>query len=487
MGGLTFETNHFFMKKSILYTILLALLFTPFGATFAQKGYKLTVELDAFQDSVSYLSYYYGKGQYYQDTAIVGKNGTLVFEGEDTLAHGMYSVIISNSKLFDLVLDEQVLGFSIDTADVVKSMKVKGGKENKRFFEYLKFLNVKQKEAATINNDSTMGAPHKREALGKLDDQVRVFIKEFHKKYPKSFSSNFIYSIENPQVPEPPRKSDGSLVDSNFSFNYYKSHYFDNFDFSDQRLLRTNSFHKKIMYYMNKLTVQDADSLIKSLDYILKKSAQNQELFKYALTNFTSKYERSESMGMDAVFVHLGKNYFMKGMADEWFSEKQLNEIADKVTSLDPLLIGKKAPNIVVKDTAQKKFLQLYEIKSKYTIVYIWSPDCGHCKKATPKLKTLYDNYKSQGVEVFGVGNEFENEEWIDFINKHDLNWINGSDGGDFTSNFRTLYDVHSTPQTYLLDENKEILAKKMTIESLENILNYFIEKEQKEKNAIEK
>ena len=98
---------------------------------------------------------------------------------------------------------------------------------------------------------------------------------------------------------------------------------------------------------------------------------------------------------------------------------------------------------------------------------------------------TKYHPYKDKGVEVFAIGNEFENEEWLEFIIKHDLNWINGSDGGDFTSNFRGLYDVHSTPQTYLLDENKKILSKKMSIESLERMLEYYYKIENKEEPKV--
>src|SRR5690606_37778877 len=95
----------------------------------------------------------------------------------------------------------------------------------------------------------------------------------------------------------------------------------------------------------------------------------------------------------------------------------------------EPLLIGKKAPNIIVKDTAQEKTLRLYDVEAKYTIVYIWSPECGHCKVTTPELLEIYHKNKDKGVEVFAVGNEFENEAWLEYIRKNNLDWINGSDG----------------------------------------------------------
>lgn len=472
---------------------LLLLFFIAFNGiqSFAQKKpYKITVEVNGLSDTVSYLTYFYGKGQYYRDTARFNKNGVAVFDGQDSLEHGMYSIMIPKAKLFDFLVDQQEIEFKTDTSSFVQHMRVKGSKENIIFFDYLKYLNSKQMQANLISNQLKTAEGEQKEALLKqrdeLDKVVTSYIENLHKKHKGSLTSNFVKGMNYPEVPEPPKDENGN-IDSTFEFRYFKDHFFDNIDFSDERLIRTSLFHERMIYYLEKLTYQNADSIIKSVDVILSKSKNSPALFKYALSYLTSFYERSEQMGMDAVFVHLGKNYFMTGDAAEWFTEKQLKKLSERVESLDPLLIGKKAPNIIVKDTSMKKLMQLYDVKSNYTIVYIWSPDCGHCKKATPKLKELYHKFKDRGVEVFAVGNEFENEGWINFINEHELDWINGSDGGDFTSNFRTLYDVYSTPQTYLLDENKKILAKKISIESLENILNYYLEKDKNEEKVNEK
>ena len=474
------------MKNLISWCLILGTAFPLF--THAQKGYKVEIQVKGLKDSLAFMSYYYGKGQYYRDTAIVGEKGKMIFEGEDSLEHGMYSFIANNARVFDFMVDGQEFQLATDTVNVVANMKVENSPENDRFYEYMRFLNTKQKEARKLEKEKKEANEKQKEGIQEkmlaLDDEVRAFIKDFHKRYPGSFTSNFIYALEYPTVPDPPKDENGN-EDSTFAFRYFKQHFFDNYNFEDQRLLRTTTYHEKLMYYMEKLTLQDPDSVIISADYVLSKALQNKVLFQYTLSTLTSKYERSQQMGMDAVFVHLAKNYFMKGMAKEWFTDDQLKKLAERANALDPLLIGKKAPNIVVKDTSQKKFLQLYDINAKYTVVYIWSPECGHCKKATPKLKILYDKYKDQGVEVFGVGNEFENEEWIKFIDKHKLDWINGSDGGDFRSNFRTLYDVYSTPQTYLLDQDKKILSKKMDIDSLEKILEHLY-KEEKEKKLKE-
>lgn len=442
-----------------------------------QAQYEVKVKVEDFPGDKAFLSYFYGKGQFYRDTAAVNEKGEFVFSGQDTLEHGMYSVLVDNKKVFDFMVDAQNLSFETDTSYIVGNMKVKGGEENKLFYNYLQFLSKKNREVAKLRKEQANfkgDSPEfnaLRDKMNGINDEVRVFIDELHAEHPGSFTSNFIYAVEYPEVPKAPEGAD-----STFGFKYFKAHFFDNFAFDDNRLLRTSTFNDKTEYYLEKLTRQHPDSIIEAVDLLLSKVRDNPTLYKYELSHLTSKYERSKVMGMDAVFVHLAKNYFMKEKP-EWFTKKNLDRLSERANALDPLLLGKKAPNIIVKDTAMERFIQLYDVEAKFTVVYIWSPDCGHCKKSTPKLKELYDRYKNRGVEVFAVGSEFENEAWKQFIIDFELNWINGSDGGDFRSNFRTLYDVYSTPQTYLLDENKEILAKKMSVESLDNMLEFYLKK----------
>lgn len=468
------------MKKlSILIAIVI------FSIQLYAQKYSIKVKFNDAKDTIAYMSYFYGKGQYYKDTAKVDQKGLAHFSKVDTLEVGMYSILLGDQKMFDFIIDDQEMEFTLDSKAPISSLESKGSKENEIFLKYMKFINKNQRIAGKLKTESTepnTSSDRKLDIITKLDSLdgvVKKYIKDFYVENDNSFAVTFLKALENPTVPDPPILENGR-PDSTFGFKYYKSHYFDNLDLTDERFLRTSLFHEKVMYYLNKLTYQDADSLIKGIEFILGEVKSNQVLFKYTLSYLTAKYERSEMMGMDAVFVHLVKTYYLSGKAP-WAEEKMLKKMKERVESLEPLLIGKKAPNIIVRDTAQKNFIQLYNVKAKYTIVYIWSPDCGHCKKSTPELKKLYDKFKDQGVEVFGVGSEWENDGWIKFINKHDLNWINGSDGGDFKSDFRTTYDVFSTPQTYLLDENKVILSKKMNIESLEKILEYYIQKDQKE------
>ena len=61
----------------------------------------------------------------------------------------------------------------------------------------------------------------------------------------------------------------------------YKQHYFDSFDFADERLLRTPIYHSRVNAYIKNLTLQMPDSITLTADYLIDKAKPNKETYKY--------------------------------------------------------------------------------------------------------------------------------------------------------------------------------------------------------------
>ncbi len=173
-------------------------------------------------------------------------------------------------------------------------------------------------------------------------------------------------------------------------------------------------------------------------------------------------------MGMDGVFVALSEKYYLTGQA-WWADQKLVEKIAERVKALKPNLIGNSAPDLWLPNPYGKYF-RLSELKSKITLVYFWDPECSHCKTVTPNLKKTYGKFKSKGLEVYAVFTQGDQPKWMDYIGKHELNWINVWDP-TFSSNFRNLYDIYATPVIYVLDANKKIVIKRVNVETLEQYL----------------
>jgi peroxiredoxin len=429
------------------------------------------------------LCYYYGNKQYIKDSAKADAKGVVTFKGTEKLDQGMYLFVLPGQKYFDFIVDEpQQFSLSTDTVNFIKHMQVKGSKENTLFFDYQKYM-IAQRDAATPIRDEYAKVVNSKDSLEllknkliKLSEDVAAYQDKLIQENPNLFITKFIKATREVIIPEAPILANGRS-DSTFAYHYFKAHYFDNFDLGDDRMLRTPLFQNFIDRYLEKLTVPMADSLNIACDTLIARAKPNREMFKYMVWWLTLHYETSKYMGMDAVFVHLVENYYMTGQAD-WVDSTQLANITKAAMDLKPLLLGKQAPSLNMKDSTGK-YISLYDVKSKYTVVIFWDHDCGHCKKAIPKLDSLYKStLKGMGVTVYAVETENQVEPWKKFVREHKLDFINVHETDDY---YRVVakqrYNIKSTPMIYLLDEKKVIKAKKMDPEQIETVIK-MIEKE---------
>lgn len=440
-------------------------------------GHDIRFKVKGYKDSTCIIAHYYGDNQYVaKDTATFDKNGNLQFVGNKELPEGVYLLVLPKSKYIEFLIGEQFQTMELDSADAINSMKVKEGVENTIFYSYQKVMASKSKEAgalrtkmaSTKNADST--AMLKKQLEG-IDKEVKAFREKLFLENPKSFAVKLFKAAQEPEVPEPPMLANGRK-DSLFQFQYYKNHFFDNIDLSDDRFVRTPLFHGKIETFITKLTAQIPDSINASADFLLNR-AKGKEIYKYIVWWVTNHYETSQLMGMDAVFVHMAKNYYLNGKA-YWVDSTVASKMKERVKILEPVLLGKKAPNMFLTDTSGK-LIPLETFKAKSTILYFWSSTCGHCQKETPKLYEFYTKNKAKGIEVYAVSiDRGSTDDWKKFIREKKLNWTNVWDSYTATD-FKNIYDIYSTPVIYILDENKKILAKRLGVEQLEDFYeNYF-------------
>lgn len=460
------------------------LLFSGFNSW--AGGYEIKVKVDGLKDSACYLAFYYGDNTYLKDTAQIDRRGVAVFEGNEPLPGGIYMFVYPRKdNYFEFIVNEQNFTLETQKKNPVLNMEVHGSKENEVFFDYLKFLASQRQKASRLqkkmealdpNEEKAQAVRKKLNRINKAVNDKRESIKD---NYPSLFYPKVLKAMEEPDIPDSLMNTKGK-ADSTWSFYYYKKHFFDNIDFSDDRLLRTPILHKRVKKYLNKLTPKNPDSIISSVDVILQKAKANNEMFKYFTIWLTSKYERDKIMGMDKVFVHLAQKYYLSDDA-YWVDEKQHNKLAKEVRKIKPNLIGQTAPDLVMKDTSGE-YHGLHDLDKKYTVLYFWDSQCGHCQKVTPKLKKLYDSLINEEVdlEVFAVNIETKQKTWKKYVRKHHLDWINVQDPYNRT-NFRVNYNVFSTPVIYLLNKDKEIIAKRLTIKQLGDFLRRKIKQDKKQ------
>jgi len=468
------------------------------------KKHQFEFTISDSEDSLVFLANYYGKKQYYYDTAFAVEKGKFKFE-TDSIPGGIYLIVMPDkSQYFEIVVsgNEPRVTLSTTRANMVADMKVSESEENKLFYEFQQEMNTKGEQAAPIQKrieilkaDTLNPKPDEIKAeqtkLETINKEVNEYKKQFIEAHEGTFTSKIFLTSQEPNVPDTPELPEGANVDL-WKFQEYKRQYLENVDFTDERLLRSPVFAKKLEYYMTKLVVQMPDSINKAVDALVERARPSKEMFKYVVHWNTNFYERSKIMGMDGVFVHMSDNYYTKEQA-HWVDSAGLAKINERASTLRPLLLGKVASNIILPDTTGK-WHDLLKLPAEYTVLYFWSPTCGHCKKSTPKLEKFYQDYKSKGIEVFGVCTELDVAGMKTFVKTNKLTFINVSDTPEINKNaydyldkttinslnFRTIYDIYSTPQVYVLDKDKKIIAKKLGVEQLAD----FIDNHSKEKST---
>ena len=448
----------------------------------AQTGYKLDFKIKGLKDTTALLGYYYGETTYIKDTARVNSQGAFTFDGKEKLPQGVYIIVLGRVPIFEIVISAQQ-HFSMETTmeDYRKYMKVTGDDDNRLFFENMIYNSERHKEVEPflkVIQDSTLNEDQKKDAraaFNKVNEIVVAYQNDLIEKYPTTLTARMLKMTKPIKVPDPPKRADGS-IDSSFQLRYYRQHYFDNFDLGDPALVQLPKpyYQEKLSDYLDKLFLQMPDSIMAAIDGIAAKAKKNQDAYKYLVWTCVYKYQKPAIMGLDEVYVRLVDKYYLSGEMDFWISPSLKKNLKDYADKLRGSLIGKTGANLSMQDqNFQQK--SLYEIKKKYVILYIFDPDCGHCREESPRLVEFYNKNKVKlNVEVFAVSADSSMKKMRDYIREMKMTWITVNGPRSYVGQYSKLYYAETTPSLYVLDDKKKIIAKGLPAEKLEDFLiNY--------------
>lgn len=479
---------------TLFFFFFTSLTFSPVLAS--ESGHKITVEIENFDQPEAYLAGYIGDTPYILDTVAIN-NGTVVFAADTTLEAGVYLIVLPpDNKFIQIFVDDKNQNFTLK-ANYAKldeqAFTITGSPANKLFYQYVSFLSTKGPQARDLQEQiKTAEAEGKsieplQDALKEVNNSVKTYQQQLVKNNPDSPVATWIKFGFETDIPE----FSGSESEVQFQrYVYRKTHFFDNVDFTDASLYRNPMLPKKIDYYLQQLTPATPDSIIVGLDRILNKVKPVEKTFRYYLSQLLNQYaeEAQTKIGMDAVYVHLVDNYYARGMAP-WLDKEPLEKIMLESQRRRPTLIGRRAMNIEMRKEDGSK-ISLYDIESRYTVLYFWRYDCSHCKKSTPFVTDFYNKFKDKGVKIMGTCvkmKEKDMEECWKYVHEKDMeDWINVVDPGNL-SKFTAKYDTRITPRIFILDKDKKILINRIGAEQLEEVMNQIIEEDNRKlKESLE-
>ncbi len=470
------------------------LLFLLFSFAFLQtvtavEDYHIEVTVKNYEQDKLILAHYLGSTILVDDTATVSKTSSFIFNGDKNLPAGVYLLVVPpDNQYVEIFITEAEKKYSLtfDATTLTKEMVFENAPDNTIFYDYVKFSAENRAEMEGLIQTIQEGRAAEKEvkkeevALEKLQQASEAYKENIIQKYPNKLATTIIKS--NKKLVIPAFEGDEETVRLQ-EYLYRRAHFFD-YVRADARFFRSKICNDMINFYMDNLTVPHPDSIIQSVDEVLGLIAPDSIVFRKYFFDYLNKYYASEYIGMDAVFVHLVKEYTMKGKTD-FLQEETRAKITKDALLWDKTLIGKTSPNlenyelkieesIKIKDAADenRRFVigeksELNDINKPYTVVIFWAPDCSHCKKSMPVLVDFYEKHVDS-VEVFAVCHTSFQQfgDCAQALKDYKaINWINTVDP---YYKYIKNYSIETTPLILLLDEEKKVFLKKIAAEKLE-------------------
>lgn len=448
------------------------------------SGRNIAITLTPLKNCKVYLGSYMGTGRTLVDSAVLNEKSQGVFKGDKKLTGGIYFVVSPQMTIQFEVLMDNIQQFSIVGDTSLKDQAViRGSLDNELFKTYTGFSVEKGQLIQQLSNayktaSNKTDSSRLLEAINKADKELQDYRKNIIEQHPNSLLAMLFNSMKRPEIPPVPVVN--GKPDSAYPYRFVKNHFWDDVLFSDDRLLRTPFFEPKLDDYFRYYVSPEPDSIIEEVKYILLSARTGKEIYPYLLTKFTNKYMNPEFMGQDKVFVYLFENFYAKGDT-MILNPASRKTVVERAYSLMANQLGKPAPVLNLTDTTGKTS-SLYSINADFTVVAFWDPNCGHCKEEMPRLDSFYQHkWKGMKVAVYGV-NIYENEvpAWKKFITEKKLEgWIHAyqtkaaKDAEEKAGqpNYRQLYDIFKTPTLYLLDKDKRIIAKQLSLEQFDDLI----------------
>lgn len=470
------------MTRKLLF---LAAIFSGLIAQGQKPGYEIKVTLKPFQNQYVYLGHYFGKTYPIVDSVKLDANSQGVFKGDKSLPGGIYLIGYPNkSGFFEILVDKQQ-HFSVlaDTATLAQTIGFENSPDNIDFLTYqqtMRDLGAKVRSLQERLKQADPDSNQIRIELVQADRQMNNFRLDLINNKGNTLLGTLMKAMREPELPaslQRPSNKEDSLA----AFRYYKEHYFEGVNFWDGRLAYTPFFEERVDRYFKQLVTFDSDSVIREIDNMMAYAQINPEMTRLLLVKFLNRYLQQQYMWEDAVLVHLYEKY-VANKTYPWLEEKGRKMIQDRAYSLMGNILRSPAAEVELPDSSGK-IQALYDLNAEHTLLIFWDPTCGHCKETLPRIDSIYKaKWSKQDIAIYAIAKETEGDKkmWTDFIQQNQIaGWTHvyyskktekqRIDSG--IPGYSQLFDIQTFPTLYLLDRDKKIIAKKLTFQQMDDIL----------------
>lgn len=253
--------------------------------------------------------------------------------------------------------------------------------------------------------------------------------------------------------------------------NFLANHYWDLFNFKDTTYIyKPEILEQGLSNYLNLLShvqvEEDANnSLLKTLD----KASQEKKMLNYFINTFRQYlFDPNSPMRNESLFEPVCQYASTSPKVNEAIRSRSKHDL--KLITMNK--VGTKATDFIY-TLASGKQHYMSHIKSHYTLLLFYNPDCHECSEVLEYMKSslvLNSPKIKKQLQILAFYPDEEFQIWERYQAQIPADWINSYDRELVLLNHE-LYDLKAMPTLYLLDKNKKVLLKDAPIEKIEHYL----------------
>jgi thiol-disulfide isomerase/thioredoxin len=400
--------------------------------------------------------------QTYMDNSDVVE-GVFEFKIDEKEASGVYRAYyqIENSLYVEFIYNKEEIVFSFDPNNPEESIHFSESEENNLVHDYYGLIRSQQSKIDSLQVLYFKSAD-KTEAKKIIQtyQEELSFLSErqaqFEKKSQGTYANHFIRASRQYNAATPYKNANEYLKG-------IKEHFFDSIDIKDTVLSHSTFINDRLndyVFYLNQAdNIEATDSLQQeAIDKSIAWINKDYNTLKSFEESLIEEYLIQENAAM---IYHVIDHHY-NALPAEYQDEILKNKVAASLKTA----IGIIAPDFYWEQDGVKNNLHGLS-GTDYYIVLFFSSNCPHCQVEIPEFYNFITGIEN--IKVVAVGLEDEKENW-ELMTKEYHEFINILDLDKWSSEKVKNYGINAIPTYFVLDADKNILAKPVDFDELKSM-----------------
>ncbi len=252
--------------------------------------------------------------------------------------------------------------------------------------------------------------------------------------------------------------------------NYLVEHYWSTIDFSDTMIVhQPKVIEQAFVDYIDLFPQVSKEITDRSIQTTLQSCSQDSIVRNY-FTKLFDKYlnDPNSAMRNEELYIIVLENI----IASDKFPEIEKVRPQFQLKNALKNRVGDVAADFTYTQPSGKSG-RMHQISAEYLLIYFYNPDCHACKEVQQTIESSPGLTKLQSanrMRILAMYIDKDTELWKKYAPNLPSKWINGQ---NIQLREDDKYSLRAIPTLYLLDKNKKVLLKDVTLPQIDDYLGF--------------